>query len=33
VIGTDSPIQYDPSEEVGQPRRQMPAAPAAGERS
>ena len=25
VIGTDSPVQYDPSEEVGAPRRRMPA--------
>jgi hypothetical protein len=25
VIGTDSPVQYDPSEEVGGPRRRMPA--------
>jgi hypothetical protein len=24
VIGTDSPVQYDPSEEVGGPRRRMP---------
>jgi hypothetical protein len=26
VIGADSPVQYDPSEEVGSPRRRMPAA-------
>ncbi len=26
VIGTDSPVQYDPSEEVGGPRKRMPAA-------
>jgi len=25
VIGTDSPVQYDPAEEVGGPRRRMPA--------
>ncbi|MGH2896399.1 MAG: hypothetical protein ACRDPM_24455 [Solirubrobacteraceae bacterium] len=25
VIGTDSPVQYDPEEEVGGPRRRMPA--------
>jgi hypothetical protein len=25
VIGTDSPVQYDPAEEVGAPRRRMPA--------
>ena len=25
VIGTDSPVQYDPSEEVGGPRRRLPA--------
>jgi len=25
VIGTDSPIQYDPTEEVGGPRKRMPA--------
>jgi hypothetical protein len=25
VIGTDAPVQYDPSEEVGGPRRRMPA--------
>jgi hypothetical protein len=25
VIGTDSPVQYDPSEEVGGPRKRMPA--------
>ena len=25
VIGTDSPVQYDPDEEVGGPRRRMPA--------
>jgi hypothetical protein len=25
VIGADSPVQYDPSEEVGGPRRRMPA--------
>jgi hypothetical protein len=25
VIGTDSPVQYEPSEEVGGPRRRMPA--------
>jgi hypothetical protein len=25
VIGADSPVQYDPSEEVGAPRRRMPA--------
>jgi len=31
VIGSDSPVQYDPSEEVGGPRKRMPAAP--GERS
>lgn len=24
VIGTDAPVQYDPSEEVGRPRRRMP---------
>ncbi|MFZ0089959.1 MAG: hypothetical protein WAL63_10655 [Solirubrobacteraceae bacterium] len=27
VIGVDSPIQYDPDEEVGGPRRRMPAGP------
>jgi hypothetical protein len=27
VIGTDSPVQYDPSQEVGAPRRRMPAGP------
>jgi hypothetical protein len=27
VIGTDSPVQYDPDEEVGGPRKRMPAAP------
>jgi hypothetical protein len=26
VIGSDSPVQYDPTEEVGGPRKQMPAA-------
>jgi hypothetical protein len=26
VIGADSPVQYDPDEEVGRPRRRMPAA-------
>jgi hypothetical protein len=26
VIGTDSPVQYDPNEEVGGPRKRMPAA-------
>jgi hypothetical protein len=26
VIGTDSPVQYDPSEEVGGPRKRLPAA-------
>ncbi len=26
VIGVDSPVQYDPSEEVGGPRKRMPAA-------
>jgi hypothetical protein len=26
VIGAESPVQYDPSEEVGAPRRRMPAA-------
>jgi hypothetical protein len=26
VIGTDSPVQYDPDEEVGAPRRRMPGA-------
>ena len=31
VIGSDSPVQYDPSEEVGGPRKRMPAA--SGERS
>jgi hypothetical protein len=25
VIGTNSPVQYDPDEEVGGPRRRMPA--------
>jgi hypothetical protein len=25
VIGADSPVQYDPEEEVGGPRRRMPA--------
>jgi hypothetical protein len=25
VIGVDSPVQYDPSEEVGRPRKRMPA--------
>ncbi len=30
VIGTDSPVQYDPTEEVGGPRKRMPAG---GERS
>src|ERR1700727_3967439 len=25
VIGADSPVQYDPNEEVGQPRKRMPA--------
>jgi hypothetical protein len=25
VIGTDSPVQYEPREDVGQPRRRMPA--------
>ena len=25
VIGADSPVQYDPAEEVGAPRRRMPA--------
>jgi hypothetical protein len=25
VIGTDSPVQYDPAEDVGGPRKQMPA--------
>jgi hypothetical protein len=33
VIGTDSPIQYEPSDQVGAPRRQMPAATAEPERS
>ena len=31
VIGTDSPVQYDPSEEVGRPRKRMPSR--TGERS
>jgi hypothetical protein len=31
VIGADSPVQYDPSEEVGGPRKRMPAT--SGERS
>jgi hypothetical protein len=31
VIGTDSPVQYDPTEEVGAPRKRMPAS--TGERS
>jgi len=30
VIGTDSPVQYDPEVEVGGPRRRMPAGTAAG---
>src|ERR1700722_7511353 len=30
VIGSDSPVQYDPTEEVGGPRKQMPAAPEGG---
>jgi hypothetical protein len=25
VIGADSPVQYDPDEEVGGPRKRMPA--------
>jgi hypothetical protein len=28
VIGSDSPVQYDPDEEVGGPRRRMPVSPA-----
>ncbi|HEX7626080.1 MAG TPA: hypothetical protein VF379_03420 [Gaiellaceae bacterium] len=31
VIGTDSPVQYDPDEEVGRPRKRMPSR--TGERS
>jgi hypothetical protein len=32
VIGTDAPVQYDPNEEVGRPRKRMPAS-ATSERS
>jgi hypothetical protein len=28
VIGADAPVQYDPEEEVGRPRKRMPARPA-----
>lgn len=33
VIGSDSPVQYDPSEEVGGPRRRMPVRHAQEQRS
>jgi hypothetical protein len=32
VIGTDSPVQYEQREDIGQPRKQMPAGSATGEK-